>query len=181
MSLTNRLEEHLTLIIFLIHRKERATQKTNEKEKKNGLTLPPLPLPRRPIEQTQIYFFLSWSFLHLCSVLVLVSCYFSCFCGYLICFFLDCADSEWINANLLFLQLVWTWSSRAIVPVMPHLWTRHGKTYQHMSLRASDWTWMVGKEITCTLSCVACCLPNILETLHSSLHVNIGSRIFDLC
>ena len=32
MSLTSRLEEHLTLIIFLIHRKERATQKTNEKK-----------------------------------------------------------------------------------------------------------------------------------------------------
>ena len=52
---------------------------------------PPLPLPRRPIEQTQIYFFLSWSFLHLCSVLVLVSCYFSCFCGYLICL----PDASW--------------------------------------------------------------------------------------
>ena len=65
---------------------------TENKQKKCffGLT-PPLPLPRRPIEQTQIYFFLSWSFLHLCSVLVLVSCYFSCFCGYLICL----PDASW--------------------------------------------------------------------------------------
>ena len=95
VSLTSRLEEHLTLIIFLIHRKKRATQKANKKKKIFffffGLTPPPLPLPRQPTEQIQTYFFLSWSFLHLYYVFVLVSCYFSCFCGYLICL----PDASW--------------------------------------------------------------------------------------